>query len=143
MPPAKPYGSGGLLVFDTSAWNRQRDPVVLPRWLATAEADLFAVCPVVALELLASARNEQNFATLKRTLMALPAAPVTRSAGAAALGASRDLHGERRIPAADYLIAAAAAGRGAGVLHYDPHFDPLCRALGIESIWIASPGSVD
>ena len=34
MPPAKPYGSGGLLVFDTSAWNRQRDPAVLPRWLA-------------------------------------------------------------------------------------------------------------
>jgi predicted nucleic acid-binding protein len=143
MPPAKPYGSGGLLVFDTSAWNRQRDQAVLSRWIATAEADVLAVCPVVALELLASARDEQNFANLDRTLMALPAAPVTRSAGAAALGASRELRGERRIPAADYLIAAAAAGRGAGVLHYDRHFDPLCRALGIESIWIAPPGSID
>jgi predicted nucleic acid-binding protein len=98
---------------------------------------------VVALELLASARDEQKFANLDRTLMALPAAPVTHSAGAAALGASRELRGERRIPAADYLIAAAAAGRGAGVLHYDHHFDPLCRSLGIESIWIAPPGSID
>jgi predicted nucleic acid-binding protein len=143
MPPAEPYGSGGLLVFDTSAWNRQRDPVVLSRWLATAEADLFAVCPVVALELLASARNEQKFTNLDRTLMALPAAHVTRSVSAAALGASRELRGERRIPAADYLIAAAAAGRGAGVLHYDHHFDPLCRVLGIESVWVAKPGSID
>lgn len=43
----------------------------------------------------------------------------------------------------DYLIAAAAAERGAGVLHYDSHFDALCRALGIESVWIAAPGSID
>ena len=143
MPPAEPYGAGGLLVFDTSAWNRQRNPVVLSRWLATAESDLLAVCPVVALELLASARDEQRFTELDQTLAALPAAPITRSAGAAALGASRDLRGERRVPAADYLIAAAAAERGAGVLHYDRHFDPLCRVLGIESVWVAEPGSID
>jgi predicted nucleic acid-binding protein len=143
VPPAEPYGSGGLLVFDTSAWNRQRNPGVLARWLATANADLLAVCPVVALELLASARDEQKFANLDRTLAALPAAPVTRSAGAAAVSASRKLRGVRRIPAADYLIATAAAGRRAGVLHYDHHFDPLCRALGIESVWVAEPGSID
>ena len=140
MSPAEPYGSGGPLVFDTSAWNRLRDPSVLPRWLATEEADLLVVCPVVALELLGSARDEQKFADLYRTLNALPTAPVTRSAGAAAIGASRELRGERRLPAADYLIAAAAAGRGAGVLHYDRHFDILCPALGIESVWIAEPG---
>lgn len=143
MPRAEPYGSGGLLVFDTSAWNRQRDRSVIARWLATAESSLLVVCPVVALELLASARNEKKFAELDRTLAALPAAPVTRSSGAAALGASRELRGERRIPAADYLIAAAAAGRGAGVLHYDRHFDPLCSVLGVESVWIAESGSID
>lgn len=98
---------------------------------------------MVALELLASARNEQKFAELDRTLTALPVAHVTRSAGAAALGASRELRGERRVPAADYLIAAAAAGRGAGMLHYDRHFEPLCRVLGIESVWLAEPGSID
>lgn len=143
MPRADPYGSGGLLVFDTSAWNRQREPAVRAKWLASAEANRLVVCPVVALELLASARDEQAFADLDLTLASLPAAPVTRSAGTAAIGASRELRGERRIPAADYLIAAAAAGRGAGVLHYDRHFDPLCRTLGIESVWIAKPGSID
>jgi predicted nucleic acid-binding protein len=139
---AEPYGSGGLLVFDTSAWNRQRDEAVLARWLATAESDVLVACPVVALELLAAARDEEHFATLDRTLAALPAAPVTRNAGDAALGASRELRGERRLPAADYLIAAAAAERGAGVLHYDRHFDILCPALGIASVWIAAPGSI-
>jgi predicted nucleic acid-binding protein len=143
MPPAERYGSGEPLVFDTSAWSRQRNPAVLSRWLATAESDLLAVCPVVALELLASAPDEEAFKDLDGTLAALPHAPVSRSAGTAAIAASRDLRGERRIPAADYLIAAAAAERGAGVLHYDRHFDPLCRVLGIESVWIASPGEID
>jgi predicted nucleic acid-binding protein len=143
MPPAESYGSSGPLVFDTSAWNRQRNPKVLPRWLATSEYGLLVVCPVVALELLASAPDEEAFRDLDGTLAALPGAPITRSTGAAAISASRDLRGERRLPAADYLIAAAAAERGAGVLHYDRHFDRLCRALGIESVWIAQPGSID
>jgi predicted nucleic acid-binding protein len=143
MPPAERYGSGTPLVFDTSAWNRQHEEAVLARWLATEEDDLLVVCPVVALELLAAARDEQKFADLDRTLAALPTAPVTRSAGVSAIGASRELRGERRLPAADYLIAAAAAECGAGVLHYDHHFDALCRVLGIESVWVATPGSID
>ena len=143
MPPAEPYGSGGSLVFDTSAWNRRTNPAVLPRWAATPNAGLLTVCPVVALELLATAQNEEKFASLDRSLKALAQAPVTRSAGDAALGASRELGGKRRLPAADYLIAAAAAGRSAGVLHYDRHFDTLCRVLGIESVWIAPSGSID
>lgn len=137
------YGSGAPLVFDTSAWIRRRHPSVLPRWAATRDASLLAICPVVALELLAAARNEEAFRALDRALRALAQAPVTRKAGDAALGASRELRGERRLPAADYLIAAAAAERGAGVLHYDRHFDILCRVLGIESVWIAEPGSLD
>ena len=140
---AEPYGPGSPLVFDTSAWNRRTNPDVLPRWAATRDAGLLAVCPVVALELLAAARNEEKFADLDRALKALAQAPVTRSAGDAALGASRELRGERRLPAADYLIAAAAAQRGAGVLHYDSHFDILCRVLEIESAWIAPPGSIN
>lgn len=143
MPNAEPYGFGESLVFDTSAWNRQRDPRVAARWQATAELDLLVICPVVALELLASSRDEQKFVNLDRTLARMSQAPLTRTVGTAAIGASRDLKGRRRLPAADYLIAAAAAERGAGVLHYDRHFDPLCGALGIESVWIAPPGSID
>lgn len=143
MQNAEQYGSGTALVFDTSAWNRRTDPTVLPRWAATRDEGLLAVCPIVALELLAAARDEQAFQALDQALQALPGAPVTRAVCDRALGASRELRGERRLPAADYMIAAAAAERGFAVLHYDRHFEPLCRALGIESIWIAKPGSID
>lgn len=142
MPPAaEPYGSGVALVFDTSAWNRQRDPSVTPRWQATLAAGFLVVCPVVALELLAAARDEDAFRGLDRTLNALPQAPITRATCERAISASRDLAGERRLPAADYLIAAAAAERGFAVLHYDRHFDPLCRVLGIEGVLVAPRGS--
>ena len=130
-------------MFDTSAWNRQRQPSVLACWQATLADGLLVVCPVVALELLASARDEDAFGELDRSLAALPQAPVTRAACERAIGASRELAGSRRLPATDYLIAAAAAERGCGVLHYDRHFSTLCSVLGIESVLIAPLGSLD
>ncbi|MEA2197772.1 MAG: hypothetical protein QOJ25_1823 [Solirubrobacteraceae bacterium] len=140
---AEPYGPGVPIVFDTSAWNRRTNPAVFARWAPTRDAGLLAVCPVVALELLAGARDEDAFGDLDRALSAMPQAPVTRAACERAIGASRELAGERRLPAADYLIAAAAAERGFGVLHYDRHFDPLCRVLGIESVLVAPRGTLD
>jgi predicted nucleic acid-binding protein len=68
------------LIVDTSAWIRQRDPGVRPRWDATLRAGLLAACPVVALEVLAAARDKTEFTTLAAALDALPQAPVTTSA---------------------------------------------------------------
>ena len=129
-----PFGPGVPLVVDTSAWVRQRDPAVVERWKTTLEAGLVAVCPVAALEILASARDEDGFDTLDRALAALPQAPVTTTVCAAALAAARELRGSRRLPAADYLIAAAAAERGFGVLHLDAHYDTLASVLGFVSV---------
>jgi predicted nucleic acid-binding protein len=140
---AEAYTSTVPIVFDTSAWVRRTDPAVLRRWAPTRDAGLLAVCPVVALELLAAARDEDAFRDLDRALAAMPQAWVTTAACERAIGASRELAGGRRLPAADYLIAAAAAERGFGVLHYDRHFEPLCRVLGIDSILIAPRGTLD
>jgi predicted nucleic acid-binding protein len=142
-PAAEPYSSAVPIVFDTSAWVRRTDPAVLPRWAPTRDAGLLAVCPIVALELLAAARDENAFMDLDRALASMPQAYVTAAACERAIGASRELAGDRRLPASDYLIAAAAAERGFGVLHYDRHFEPLCRVLGIDSVLIAPRGSVD
>lgn len=129
------YGSGTALVFDTSAFARRQEPQVSERWEATARAGLLAVCPVVALEIVAAARDEDAFARLDANLARLTLrAPITEAVGAAALGAARELGGSRRIPAADYLIAAAAAARGFGVLHEDRHFEVLARVLAFESV---------
>jgi predicted nucleic acid-binding protein len=122
------------LVIDTSAWVRQREPAVRPRWDASLRAGRLAACPLVALELLAAARDENEFTALSAALDALPQAPVTTSACRAALAASRELRASRRLPAADYLIAAAAAERGFGVLHEDRHFDTLATVLGFPSV---------
>ena len=129
-----PYGSGIPLVVDTSAWVRQRDPRYAERWKTTVRAGLLAVCPVAALEILASARDQASFDLLDQALGVLPQAPVTATVCSAALHASRELGGRRRLPAADYLIAAAAAERGFGVLHVDGHYDTLAPILGFESI---------
>jgi predicted nucleic acid-binding protein len=132
---SEPFGNVPLVV-DTSAWVRQDEPAVRPRWEATVRAGLIASCPVVALELLATARHEVEYRALSHVFDALPQAPVTATACRAALTASRDLRGSRRLPAADYLIAAAAAERGFGVLHKDRHFDTLARVLGFQSVWL-------
>jgi predicted nucleic acid-binding protein len=111
-------------------------PAVQARWRATLDAGLLASCPVVALEMLTTARSEPHFLVLSENFDALPQAPVTASVCQAALGAARDLKGSRRLPAADYLIAAAAAERGFGVLHHDRHFDLLAGVLDFPSVWL-------
>ncbi len=133
----KPYGSGAPLVIDASAWARQREPGVGDGWEATRVNGLLASCPVGALEILAAARDEATFRALDRAFAMLPQAPVTATVCAAALGASRALAGSRRLPVPDYLVAAAAAERGFGVLHADRHFDLLATVLGFESVSVA------
>jgi predicted nucleic acid-binding protein len=134
----KPFGRGTPLVVDTSAWARQREPAVVDRWLATVEAGLLASCPVAALEILATGRDEREFYALEGSLAALTQAPVTEAVCRAALGASAELGSRRRLPAADYLIAAAAAARGFGVLHEDRHYDLLATVLGFESVRLSA-----
>ncbi|HEY5053780.1 MAG TPA: PIN domain-containing protein [Solirubrobacterales bacterium] len=129
-----PFGPGVPMVIDASAWNRQRRVQVRERWEATNDADLFASCPVAALEILTVARNETEFAGADAAFSDLPQAPVTASVCRAAIAAAGELKGSRRIPVADYLIAAAAAERGFGVLHADRHFDLLATVLKFESV---------
>jgi predicted nucleic acid-binding protein len=122
------------LVIDTSAWSRQRNAGAIEFWNEANDVDLLASCPVATLEILRTARNETEFQSLGRTLATLTQAPVTTSVCRAALSAARDLGARRRIPAPDYLIAAAAAERGFGVLHADRHFDLLATVLEFESV---------
>jgi predicted nucleic acid-binding protein len=127
-------GSGIPLVIDTSAWMRHQSPAAVDSWLGTSEAGLFASCPVAALEIFRTARDEREFELIAGSFDQLRQAPVTTSVCRAALAASRALGARRRIPATDYLIAAAAAERGFGVLHTDRHFDLLATVLPFESV---------
>jgi predicted nucleic acid-binding protein len=128
------FGSTLPLVIDSSAWHRQRRPEVAADWETAAEQDLLVSCPAAALEILIACRDEKQFAAIDRTLSSLRQAPVTASVCKTALTATRELGARRRLPLADYLIAAAAAERGFGVLHADKHFDLLATVLPFESV---------
>lgn len=129
-----PYSERIPLVIDPSAWARQSHAPIRDRWKATARAGLLASCPVATLEILSGSRNELEFAAADFALAALPQVTVTGSVCRAALAAMHELKGSRRLPVPDYLIAAAAAERGFGVLHADRNFDLLATVLPFESV---------
>ncbi len=52
------------------------------------------------------------------------------------------VRGAAALELPDALVAAAAAERGFGVLHYDQHFDRLATVLGFTSRWVATAGSI-
>jgi predicted nucleic acid-binding protein len=138
---------GGPWIADTSAWARASAPDVAPQWVTAARAQELVACPVVTLELLFDARDAGEVERIAAALTALRQAPVTRTVTDAAIRAVRDLAaggsaGAHRVRVLDALIAAAAAERGLGVLHYDHHFDRLATVLGFASQWVAPAGSI-
>jgi predicted nucleic acid-binding protein len=140
--------AGGPWVVDTSAWARAQEPAIAQRWITAARAGELVACPIITLELLHDARNRDEVEGVSAALSALRQAPVTRTVTDAAIGAVRALaaagaDGNHRVPTADALVAAAAAERGFGVLHYDHDFDRLAQVLSFTSQWIAPAGSVD
>lgn len=139
--------TGGPWVADTSAWARAAASGVAEHWSAAARAGELVACPVVTLELLFDARGVREIDRIATALAAMRQAPVTRAVTDAAIGAVRELAargsaGAHRVRVPDALIAAAAAERGYGVLHYDHHFDRLATVLGFASQWVAPVGSI-
>ncbi len=138
--------SGGPWVADTSAWARASHPEASSNWKAAASAGDLVGCPVVTLELLYDAPDRDRVEAVAAALAGLRQAPITRSVTDAAIGAVRALAdrgsaGSHRVRVPDALIAAAAAERGFGVLHYDRHFDRLASVLNFTSQWVAAEGS--
>ena len=144
MTPA-PWG-GGTYVADTSAWSRVRH--VEREWTAAYRRGQVATCEIVELEVLCSSRDGAEFDRRAESLASLPQAPVTPVVLVAAREAFRELAHRhplfhRSVGVTDLMIAAAAAGAGFGVLHYDADFDTLAEVLPFESRWLAPPGSLD
>jgi len=138
---------GRVVIADTSAWARASHPLVRDQWAAALRGRQIATCSIVTLELMYSARNEQDLATVESEQALLRDVPVATSAQRAAMGALRELAsggpGQHRVPLADALIAAAAQEAGVDVLHYDHHYDRLAQALHFKSVWVAPPGALE
>ncbi len=136
--------AGRIYLFDTSIWLRTKHPLIASDWETALRNDQLAVSPVVAFEVFYEAQNQTDFEALERQLDALRQAPLTQGIVRDARRALHDLSAEanHRLPFQDALIAATAAHKNVGVLHYDGHFDTLSTVLDFESRWIAAPGSL-
>jgi predicted nucleic acid-binding protein len=91
-----------------------------------------------------TAQSQTDFEALEEQLDALRQVPLTQGIVRAARAALRTLSAtnHHRLPFQDTLIAASAAHKNWGVLHYDGHFDTLSEVLDFESRWIAPSGSL-
>jgi predicted nucleic acid-binding protein len=139
--------AGGPWVVDTSAWARASQDAVAEPWKEAARAGELIGCPIVSLELLYDAPDRQAVERIANAVGGLRQAPITRAVCDAAIWAVRELAareaaGGHRVLIPDTLIAAAAAERGFGVLHYDRHFDRLAAVLPFTSQWVAPAGSL-
>lgn len=104
-----------------------------------------AICGVVDLELLYSARDRATYRALVEALRGMPRAPVDDSTVARALEvqamlAERSQH--RAVPLPDLLVAACAERAGLAVLHYDADYDRIAELTNQRIQWIVPRGSV-
>jgi predicted nucleic acid-binding protein len=137
-----------VLLLDNSAWGRF-DSASLPPARREQIAEMMkngtiAVCVPFLLEAGWYARNRSHHAELFADLLRLPRLRINEAVEDAALEAQRELgrQGHQRTAASsDLLIAACAHVHGAGVLHYDRHYDLLLELteLKFDSQWLAPP----
>jgi predicted nucleic acid-binding protein len=102
---------------------------------------------MVRLELLASARNADEFEALNLDLDALEQCPITPAEWQRALwvygrlAAQGGAH-QRAVKHPDLLVAAAAEAAGVGLVHYDEDFDRIAAITGQPARWLAPRGTL-
>lgn len=93
---------------------------------------------VVALEVLYSARNRDEYRSLRAGVESLPWLPVDTAVMDRAMEVQGLLaeRGQHRLPLADLVVAAAAERHAATVLHYDNDFDLIAAITGQATRWV-------
>lgn len=135
-----------LELADTSVWARSGKPGL--EWFGLALADgAIAVCDMVAMELLWSARDIADFRATEAALLACPWFSIEPKDWDEARRVFRELaargplhHRQVKIP--DLLIAAVAARNGLTVVHYDSDYDAIASVTGQATRWAAPRGSL-
>jgi predicted nucleic acid-binding protein len=135
-------------LLDTSALVRLlRDPAVRTRWEQQVTAGLVAVCPIVELELLYTARSaadRDELVELLGTAFASVPMPDRVFARATEVQAALTRRGQHRSAGAiDLLVAATAELNTLTLVHYDRDFDQIAKATGQSAVWLAPAGSIN
>lgn len=133
-----------LYLADKSALEQRRHSNVARELLALLLVEgALASCHVVALEVLYSARNLENYTALRTDIDALPWLPCDEATMDRAMAVQELLaaRGQHRLPLPDLMIAATAEHHSATVLHYDHDFDLIAEVTGQPTQWIVERGS--
>jgi hypothetical protein len=116
-------------------------------WFRSAVEDgEVAVCDMVVMELLTSARDAPDFRRLETSLAACPWIRVEIQDWDEArrvyglLAEQGPLH-HRAVKIPDLLIAAVASRSGLAVVHYDADFERIAAVTGQSVRWAAPRGS--
>lgn len=129
---------------DKSAYEQQRHSDAADEILRALAADgALAICEIVALELLYSARSRDDYEQRWADMQTLPWLAVTHAVMTRALSVQRQLagRGQHCRPLPDLIVAATAAEHDATVLHYDRDFDLIAAVTGQPTRWVIPRGS--
>jgi hypothetical protein len=135
-------------LVDTSAAARiLTDDAVREVWQEQLSAGVIAICDVVELEMLYSARSLADrldkVETFRETFSwaVTPDGVWARAHQVQQLLTERGEH--RSAGAVDLLVAATAERNRLILLHHDRDFDTVARATGQPTVWVAEPASAD
>ncbi|WP_460338540.1 PIN domain-containing protein [Actinoallomurus acanthiterrae] len=116
------------------------------RWEEQVSAGLIAVCPIIELEVLFSARSMDERQRLRELLRAMygwvpmPDGAYQRAAEVQEALTKRAQH--RCAGPVDLLVAATAELENLTVLHYDRDYETIARVTGQPTRWLARPGTL-
>jgi predicted nucleic acid-binding protein len=135
---------------DTTAWSwsrRARSDELRQQFDERLVEGEVAICDMVRLELLHTARNASELQELADDLDALPTCPIRESEWKRALWVYRELAKQggahqRSVKHPDLLIAAAAETAEIPVLHYDEDYERIAKITGQPQRWLAPKGSL-
>lgn len=131
-------------LVDKSALARMPLEPVRARLAPILEAGQAATCAIVDLEVLYSARSDEDHRRIRhRRALAYTRVPLDDTIFDRAIEVQGLLarRGQHRLPIPDLIIAAAAEASGLVVLHYDADFDRIAAVTGQPMEWVVPRGS--
>ena len=133
-----------IYLVDKSAWEQLRySEAAQLRFSALAAKAEIATCPIIAGELLFSARNHDQLRKHRGQLETLLWLETTDDAEHRMLGVQQQLAraGQHRgVSLVDLLVAATAEAHWATVLHYDGDYERIAKVTGQPHEWIVPRG---
>ncbi len=133
-----------IYLVDKSAWEQLRySEAARSKFADLGTFGEIATCPVIAGEMLFSARNHSDLVEFRGRLEQLLWLETTDDAEHRMLGVQQDLARKghhRAVGTVDLLIAATAEAHWATVLHYDSDFERIAEITGQPHEWIVPRG---